>query len=58
VFFTPKAGADANCVNFPLLEAVFASLWEERRRDLLTVTTAVVSLAISLASLIVAIALS
>jgi len=54
VLFTPKAGDDANCINFPLLEAVLAGLWQERRRDLLAIATAVVSFAFSVASLIVA----
>ena len=53
--FTPVAGPDRNCVNFPLLEAVLASLWQERRRDLLAIATAVFSLAIALAALLVSI---
>jgi hypothetical protein len=40
VFFTPVAGDDVNCVNFPLLEAVLAGLWEQRRRDLWVTFTA------------------
>ena len=56
VFFTPVAGDDVNCVNFPLLEAVLAGLWQQRRRDLWVTYTALVSLAIALASLIVSIA--
>lgn len=55
VFFTKVAGEDRNCVNFPLLEAVLASLWQQNRRDLLAIVTAVVSLAIALAALIVSI---
>ena len=54
-FFTPVAGPDKNCVNFPLLEAVFASLWQQRRRDLLALFTAVLSLGIALAALLVSI---
>jgi hypothetical protein len=54
-FFSPLVGQDPNCVNFPLLEAVLASLWQQRRRDLLAIATAVVSFAISVASLIVSI---
>ena len=54
-FFTPVAGPDQNCVNFPLLEAVFASLWQQRRRDLLALFTAVLSLGIALAALLVSI---
>lgn len=56
VFFTPKAGELSNCVNFPLLEAVLAGLWQERNRDLWTFWTAAVSLAIAIAALIVSIA--
>src|SRR6266850_677205 len=26
--FSPRIGQDVNCVNFPLLEAVLASLWQ------------------------------
>jgi hypothetical protein len=51
VFFTPVAGSETNCVNFPLLEAVLAGLWQQRRRDLFATYTALVSLAIALASL-------
>lgn len=56
VFFTPVAGGDQNCVNFPLLEAVLAGLWQRHRRDLAAIATAVLSLAIALASLIVSLA--
>jgi hypothetical protein len=42
-FFTPVAGPDQNCVNFPLLEAVLASLWQQRRRDSLAIATAAFS---------------
>jgi hypothetical protein len=56
VFFTPVAGDLTNCVNFPLLEAVLAGLWQERNRDLWTFWTAGVSLAIAIAALIVSIA--
>ena len=55
VFFTPVAGADVNCVNFPLLEAVLAGLWEQRRRDRLAVWTALFSLGIALSALLVSI---
>jgi hypothetical protein len=54
-FFTPVAGPSQNCINFPLLEAVLASLWQRRRRDQLAIATAVVSLAIALGALIVSI---
>ena len=53
-FFTPKGGSDANCVNFPLLEAVLASLWEQHRRDLTAIAAAAFSTALAIASLIVA----
>jgi hypothetical protein len=54
-FFTPVAGQDQNCVNFPLLEAVLAGLWQQHRRDQLAIATAVVSFALALAALIVSI---
>jgi hypothetical protein len=55
VLFTPVAGKDENCVNFPLLEAVLAGLWQERRRDLWALGTAALSLGIALASLLISI---
>jgi hypothetical protein len=55
VFFAPVSGTDQNCVNFPLLEAVLAGLWQERRRDLWALGTALFSLGVALASLLVAI---
>jgi hypothetical protein len=55
VFFTQRAGDDANCVNFPFLEAVLAGLWQQRNRDRWTIWLALVSLIIALASLGVAI---
>jgi hypothetical protein len=48
-------GNETNCVNFPLLEALLAGLWQERRRDLRVTYTAVLSLVIALASLVVSI---
>lgn len=54
-FFTPVAGTETNCVNFPLLEAVLAGLWQQRRRDLFVTYTAVVSLGVALGSLLVSI---
>jgi hypothetical protein len=53
VFLTPVAGEDVNCVNFPLLEAVVANLWQERRRNLLAFGIAALSLGVSLAALLV-----
>lgn len=44
--FTPLLGDDANCVNLPLLEAVLAGLWQERRRDLWTLGIALFSVSI------------
>lgn len=55
VFFTPKAGHDVNCVNFPLVEAVLAGLWQQQRRDQLALWAAMFSIGISLASLLVAV---
>jgi hypothetical protein len=53
--FSPVVGDDANCVNFPMLEAVLAGLWQERDRNLWVIATAVVSLVVAIASLIVSI---
>lgn len=55
VFFTPVAGSDVNCVNFPHLEAVLASLWQQRRRDSIALWAAVFSLGIAFAALLVSI---
>jgi hypothetical protein len=55
VFFTPFAGGDSNRVNFPLLEAVLAGLWQQQRRDLWAIRAALISLGIALASLAVSI---
>jgi hypothetical protein len=55
-FFMPVAGDDDNnCVNFPLLEAVLAGLWQQRRRDLWTLWLALLSLGIASGSLVVSI---
>lgn len=40
MFFSPVAGGDRNCVNFPHLEAVLAGLWQERRRNLWAISIA------------------
>jgi hypothetical protein len=53
-FFMPWAGPNRNCINFPLLEAVLAGLWQQRRRDLWTLWIAVGSLGIAIGSLAVA----
>jgi hypothetical protein len=55
-FFAKQVGDLVNAINFPLLEAVLAGLWQERRRNLWVSTTAVVSIGISIAALIVSIA--
>lgn len=47
-------GTDTNCVNFPLLEAVLAGLWQQRRRDLWTLWIAVGWLGTAIGSLVVA----
>jgi hypothetical protein len=44
-----------NCVNFPLLEAVLAGLWQERDRQLWAVWASAISISIALAALIVSI---
>jgi hypothetical protein len=53
--FTPLAGNEPNCVNFPLLEAVLAGLWQERDRQLWAFWASAISVAIALAALIVSI---
>ena len=55
-FFMPVPGDDADRVNFPLLEAVFAGVCQQRRRDLWTFWIAVVSVGIAIGSLVVSIA--
>ena len=54
--FTPILGDERDFVNFPFVEAVLSSLWQERRRDLLALTTAFVSFGIAVTSLIVSVA--
>jgi hypothetical protein len=54
-FFTPKAGTDVNCINFPHLEAVLAELWQQRDRDVRTYWTAIASLVISAVAVVVSI---
>lgn len=54
-FFSPSLGTETNCVNFPLLEAVLAGLWQERDRQLRAVWASAISAAIALAALIVSI---
>jgi hypothetical protein len=57
-FFSPLVGDDPNCVNFPLLEAVLAGLWQQRDRDVRTFWIAVVSIIVAVASLAVSIAVA
>jgi hypothetical protein len=54
-FFTAVAGQDINCVNFPLLEAVLAALWQQRDRDLWTYRTSILSLVISAVAVVISI---
>ena len=54
--FSLQVGNEVNCINFPLMEAVLAGLWQQRRRDLWTLWLAVISLGIAFGSLVVAIA--
>jgi hypothetical protein len=49
--FTPVLGDEQNCVNFPLLEAVLAGLWEERNRNLWALWISILSIGIALVSL-------
>jgi hypothetical protein len=54
-FFVLVAGGDKNCVNFPLLEAVLAGLWQQHDRDRWTLWLALLSLVIAIGSLVVSI---
>jgi hypothetical protein len=55
-FFTPRIGPDdavlVNAINFPLMEAVLASHWQERDRDRRTFWISVVSIGIAITSLV------
>jgi hypothetical protein len=53
--FSGVVGDEVNCVNFPMLEAVLAGLWQQHSRDQLALWAAVFSLGVSLASLLIAI---
>jgi hypothetical protein len=53
--FIPQPGEAKDRVNFPLLEAVLAGLWQQRQRDLWTLWIAIVSAAIAIAAIIVSI---
>jgi hypothetical protein len=54
-FFSPLIGDNPNCVNFPLLEAVLADLWQQRDRDVRTFRLALVSIVVAVVSLAVSI---
>jgi hypothetical protein len=50
-FFTPKAGSETHCVNWPLMVGVLARLWEERRRNFVTLGLSIASVVIALIAL-------
>jgi len=52
--FTPRAGEDIHCVNFPLLAAVLASLVQEDTRFWLPTVLAITSLVVSIVSIVIA----
>jgi hypothetical protein len=58
-FFHPRVGSEpnvmVNAVNFPLMEAVLASLWQERDRDRRTFWISVISIGIAVASLVLSV---
>lgn len=54
--FLVRPGDEPDRINFPLLEAVYAGLWQQRRRDLWTLWIALVSLTIAIASFVVSVA--
>jgi hypothetical protein len=53
--FLARPGNEADCINFPLLEAVLAGLWQERNRQLWAVWASAISIAIALSALIISI---
>jgi len=53
--FMPQPETTPDRINFPLLDAVLAGLWQQRRRDLWTLWIAIVSAGIAIASLVVSI---
>lgn len=57
-FFSLLVGDNVNCVNFPLLEAVLAGLWQQRDRDFRTFWLAVVSIVVAVGSLAVSVAVA
>ena len=50
--FTPVAGKDRHCVNFPLVASVLANLRQENKKYRIATTLAVISLFISIVSLL------
>jgi hypothetical protein len=50
-----QPGTTKDRINFPILEAALAGLWQQRRRDLWTLWIAIVSAGIAIASLVVSI---
>jgi hypothetical protein len=54
--FLARPGEEPDCINFPMLEAVYAGLWQQRRRDLWTLWIAFVSIGIAIGSLVVSFA--
>jgi hypothetical protein len=54
--FVARPGDEPDLINFPFLEAVFAGLWQQRRRDLWTLWIAFVSIGIAIGALVVSIA--
>jgi hypothetical protein len=55
-FFTLKVGNDAKCVNFPLLVSVLADLQQEGKRFAISTAVSFLSLGVSVASMLVALA--
>lgn len=53
--FIAQPGTTKDRINFPLLEAALAGLWQQRRRDLWTLWIAIVSAGIAIGSLVVSI---
>lgn len=54
-FFSPRVGGDSNCVNFPFLASVFATLKDENRKFRIATTTSIVSLIVSIIALLISI---
>lgn len=54
-FFTPIAGDDRNCVNFPYLASVLADLREQSKKYATATSIAVLSLLLSIVSLLISI---